>query len=152
MSVGPGYGFEFFGGNRVSVNSLDGWKDTSYTSGKFDPNKDLWWDTAKFNKTPTEVRPGSETAVYVARSSLGGAPVRNPGMRAPWSLSENISVARTFRFGEQLRLDLRGEAFNLFNRVRWGGPDGGLTSNNFGRITSLGNTPRQLQLGLKFVF
>jgi hypothetical protein len=152
MSVGPGYGFEFFGGNRVSVNSLEGWKNTNYTAGKFDPNKDLWWNVAKFNRTPTDVRPGPETAVWVARSSLGGAPVRNPHMRSPWNLSENVSVARTFSFGERVRLDFRGEAFNLFNRVRWGGPDGGLTSNNFGRIVSLGNSPRQLQLGLKFVF
>ena len=152
MSVGPGYGFEFFGGNRVSVNSLEGWKDTSYAGGKFDPNKDLWWDVTKFKSTPTDVRPGNETAVWVAKSSLGTAPVRNPGMRSPWNLSENISVARTFRFGELIRLDFRGEAFNLLNRVRWGGPDGGLTSNNFGRITSLGNSPRQLQLGMKVVF
>lgn len=152
MSVFPGYGFEFFGGNRVSVNSLEGWKDTSYTGGKFDPNKDLWWDVTKFDKTPTDVRPGSGTAVYVAKSSLGTAPVRNPEMRTPWNLSENVSVARTFRFGERVRLDLRGEAFNLANRVRWGGPESGLTSNNFGRITSLGNSPRQLQLGMKVVF
>ena len=152
MSVSPGYGFEFFGGNRVSINSLDGWKDTSYTAGKFDPNKDLWWDVTKFNRTPTDVRPGSETAVYVSRSSLGFAPVRNPDMRTPWNLSENVSFARTFKFGERVRLDFRGEGFNLFNRVRWGGPDGGLTSNNFGRITSQSNSPRQLQLGLKVVF
>ena len=90
--------------------------------------------------------------MWVARSSLGTAPVRNPQIRSPWNLSENVSVARTFRFGESVRLDFRGEAFNLLNRVRWGGPDGGLTSNNFGRITSLGNSPRQLQLGLKIVF
>ncbi len=152
MSVSPGYGFEFFGGNRVSVNSLQGWKDTSYTSDKFDPNKDLWWDVSKFDKTPTDVRPGNATAVYVAKSSLGFAPVRNPDMRSPWNLSENVSVARTFRFSERVRLDFRAEAFNLANRVRWGGPDGGLTSNNFGRITSLGNSPRQLQLGMKVVF
>jgi hypothetical protein len=152
MMVTPGYGFEFFGGNRVSVNSLEGWKDTSYAGDKFDPNKDLWWDVSKFSETPTDVKPGDDIAVYVAKSSLGDAPVRNPRMRRPWNLTENISVSRTFRIGESVRFDLRAEGFNILNRVRWGGPDSGLTSNNFGRITSQANLPRQMQLGLKFNF
>jgi hypothetical protein len=152
MSVSPGYNpFDaIFAGNRVSVNSLEDWKDTSYAGDKFDPNKDLWWDVTKFNRTPTDAPPGE--AVWVAKSSFGTAPVRNPRARSPWNLSENVTVARTFRFGEGVRLDLRGEGFNLLNRVRWGGPDGGLTSNTFGRITSQANSPRQIQLGLKLNF
>ncbi len=152
MMVSPGYGFEFFGGNRVSVNSLEDWKNTNYANGKFDPNKDLWWDQSKFDKTPTDVAPGGDVAVWVAKSSLGTAPVRNPRVRTPWNLSESVSIARTFHFSESIRLDFRGEAFNLFNRVIWGGPDNGLTSQNFGRVTSQANTPRQLQLGLKLMF
>jgi hypothetical protein len=61
-------------------------------------------------------------------------------------------VARTFRFTENIRMDLRWEAFNLLNRVRWGGPDSGLTSNNFGLVRSQANTPRQMQFGIKLSF
>jgi hypothetical protein len=140
-----------YAGNRVSVTSLDGWKDTEYTGGKFDPNKDLWWDVSKVEITPTN-SPRSGSAVYVARNSFGDAPARNARMRSPWVLSENVTLSRTFRFTERVGLDIRGEAFNLFNRVRWGGPDSSINSNNFGRVTSQGNSPRQVQLGAKLSF
>jgi hypothetical protein len=46
-------------------------------------------------------------------------------------------------------MDIRVEAFNVFNRVVWGAPNTDFSSNNFGLITSLANSPRQMQLGLK---
>jgi hypothetical protein len=69
-------------------------------------------------------------------------------VRLPWSLSENISVAKTIGAGP-LNVDVRIEAFNLFNRVRWGNPNTNFSNNNFGRITSTANSPRQIQFGLK---
>ena len=140
-----------FAGNRVSVQSLDDWKNTSYVGDKFDPNKDLWWDSGKIQVAPTDT-PGSTAAVYVARTTFGNSPARNPRARSPLNLSENVTLARTLRFGEGVRLDIRGEAFNLLNRVRWGGPDSSINSQNFGRVTSQSNTPRQIQLGLKLNF
>jgi hypothetical protein len=53
---------------------------------------------------------------------------------------------------EALRFTLRFEAFNLFNRVRWGGPDSTFTSVNFGVIRSQGNDPRRMQFAAKFTF
>jgi hypothetical protein len=47
---------------------------------------------------------------------------------------------------------LRFEAFNVFNRVRWGGPDSTVTSPNFGVIRSQGNDPRRMQFALKVAF
>lgn len=153
MSLSPGWNpFDaIFAGNRVSVNSLEGWKNTDYKGDKFDPNADLWWDVANMDKTPTDT-PRKDVAVYVAKSSFGNAPGRNGSARSPWNLSESVTLARTLRFGETVRLDIRGEAFNLFNRVRWGSPDSGLTSQNFGRVTSQANNARQVQLGLKLNF
>ena len=46
-------------------------------------------------------------------------------------------------------MDVRIEAFNLFNRVIWGAPNTDFSSPNFGLINSLGNSPRQMQIGLK---
>ena len=46
-------------------------------------------------------------------------------------------------------MDIRVEAFNLFNRVVWGAPNTDFSSNNFGLINTQGNSPRQMQIGLK---
>jgi hypothetical protein len=77
--------------------------------------------------------------------------VRNPNERGPWFLNENIAVARTFSL-QKTRVELRFEAFNLLNRTIWGGPDSTITSANFGRVTTLANSPRQMQLGVRFEF
>lgn len=45
-------------------------------------------------------------------------------------------------------MEVRVEAFNIFNRVIWGAPNSDFSSNNFGLITSA-SSPRQMQLGLK---
>jgi len=49
-------------------------------------------------------------------------------------------------------LVIRFEAFNLFNRVRWGGPNSTYTSSSFGLITSQAGSPRQMQVGMKLYF
>ena len=49
-------------------------------------------------------------------------------------------------------MELRFEAFNLLNRVRWGLPDSTATSANFGLVRSQANNPRQMQLGMKIEF
>ena len=50
------------------------------------------------------------------------------------------------------RLEFRLEAFNLFDRKIWAAPESSITSPNFGRVTTLANSPRQVQLGLRFEF
>ncbi len=54
---------------------------------------------------------------------------------------------------ERLRLQFRAEAFNAFNRVRFGSPNTNVNGGaNFGRVTTQANDPRQLQFGLKLLF
>ena len=84
-------------------------------------------------------------------AEFGNAEVRNPNERGPWFLNENISIARTFGI-QKTRLELRFEAFNLLNRTIWGTPDSTITSANFGRVTTLANLPRQIQLGVRLEF
>jgi hypothetical protein len=64
-------------------------------------------------------------------------------------LTENISVAKTISVRDGLRMDVRAEAFNLFNRVIWGAPNTDFNNTNFGLITTTANSPRQMQFGLK---
>jgi hypothetical protein len=65
------------------------------------------------------------------------------------NLNENLSLAKTFSVTERFRVDFRAEAFNVFNRVVFGGPQTSLNSTTFGVITSQANSPRQMQGGLK---
>jgi hypothetical protein len=64
-------------------------------------------------------------------------------------LNENVSLAKTFSVKERFRIDFRAEAFNVFNRVVFGGPQTSLNSNTFGVVSSQANAPRQMQGGLK---
>ena len=80
----------------------------------------------------------------------------NPKYRSYPNLNENISLAKSFPMKEQVRLDLRGEFFNAFNRTRFGLGSLGLQSQTFGVLSQTAgdqaNSPRQIQLALKLYF
>ncbi len=147
-SISPGYSLRIPGaGNRISVTDYEGWVATP-KNGNFDPYVDLWWNTSVMNRTPATSAP-SGAKVWVSKTQFGNATQRDPKVRSPWALNENISLARSFKLTERIRLDFRWEAFNLLNRVMWGSPDSTITSTTFGLVRSTANTPRQMQGGLK---
>jgi Carboxypeptidase regulatory-like domain len=158
LALAPGYGLPLFGGNRISVSDYEGWR-APIQGDKFDPFVDRWFDRSVFATAPVSAAP-SGAEVYVLSGSYGNSTTRNPKVRSPWTLNENISVARTFRFSERMRMDFRWEMFNIFNRTRWGISDlptnrdsfATINNNNFGLVRSLGNTPRQMQFGIKIDF
>ena len=122
----------FNGTNRPNVTGAD-WR-APLAGDEFNPLVDRYLDRAAF------VQPVGE---------LGNAPRMNGDVRRPWNLTENLSVAKTISLSSGLRLDVRAEAFNLFNRVTWGAPEQNFNLANFGLITSQANSPRQAQLGVK---
>ena len=63
----------------------------------------------------------------------------------------NLGAIKGFPLGEQRRLEIRAEFFNLLNRVNLGNPNTNLSSTRFGYITTAGE-PRVIQLAAKFVF
>jgi hypothetical protein len=63
----------------------------------------------------------------------------------------NVSLQKDFRFGERLRLQLRGEIFNLFNTTNFNAVDNVMTSPNFGKYTSAFD-PRRAQIALRVTF
>jgi hypothetical protein len=65
--------------------------------------------------------------------------------------STDLALMKDFPFGEPLRLQLRGEAFNAFNQVNFGNPGTTVTSSAFGRIRSAGE-PRIFQIALKLIW
>jgi hypothetical protein len=71
--------------------------------------------------------------------------------RADSYLNFDVSLVRRFAFAESLRLELRAEAFNVFNHANFGIPVADLNAANFGRVLSAG-PPRLLQFGAKLIF
>jgi hypothetical protein len=64
----------------------------------------------------------------------------------------NLSIFKSFQFKETMRLQLRGEFFNFTNTPRFGDPDTAFGSTSFGTINSQSNSPRQVQMGVRFLF
>jgi hypothetical protein len=122
----------FNGTNRPNVTGAD-WR-APITGAEFNPLVDRFLNRAAF------VQPVGE---------LGNAPRANPDVRRFWNLNENISIAKSIKATGKLDMDIRIEAFNVFNRIVWGEPNQDFSSPNFGLINSQGNTPRQMQIGLK---
>jgi len=135
-------------GNRVFVNSYDNWVKP-FSGDKFDPFKDVYWNKAAFG---VDGYGNPMTSTQLLYAGFGNATRDNPKARRPWNLNENITLSKNVNFTEQVRLTLRFEAFNIFNRVRMGGPDSTVTSANFGIIRSQGNDPRRMQFGIKITF
>jgi hypothetical protein len=123
------------GSARPFVDSYENWR-APIAGDEFDPNRDRY------------LRPASEFPAQPAHL-YGNVTRYNPKLRSFWGQSENISLAKMFQITESVRIDLRGEAFNVFNRTIFGTGSTNLNAGNFGQVTSQGNDPRQMQLGLK---
>ncbi len=63
----------------------------------------------------------------------------------------DCTLAKTFSIAEKVRMQLRGEAFNLLNKTNFLPPSGNFSSAAFGTVTAA-NDARQLQIGLKLSF
>ncbi len=72
--------------------------------------------------------------------------------RSDWTRNIDFSLFREFKVREGLRAQFRAEAFNVMNNVVWGSPVANYTNANFGKVLSVGNSPRQLQFALKLRF
>jgi hypothetical protein len=79
----------------------------------------------------------------------GNATRHNPKARQRGNFNENFSLAKKFPLTESVRLDLRWEMFNAFNRFRPSTGSSNVQDANFGRVASQLNEPRRMQLGLK---
>ena len=87
-------------------------------------------------------------------TGLRNVPTALDGMRNQPFLNVNLSLAKNFRFTERTKLQLRAEAINAFNHPYFGSGIGLDPSNagTFGIVTTQRNNPRDIQLGVKFVF
>lgn len=64
----------------------------------------------------------------------------------------DLSVSKNFSFTERIKLQLRGEFLNAFNKVIFDNPDLNPRNSTFGQLTGQANLPRDVQIGLKLIF
>jgi hypothetical protein len=107
-------------------------------SARQDPNRDPvleWFNTRAFAH--------NTAGVY---GTSGRNIVYGPGLA-----NVDFAMAKYFPITESIRLQFRGEFFNLFNHTNFNEPNSTLTAATYGRITSALD-PRILQFGLKVQF
>jgi hypothetical protein len=138
------------------VTSYNGWQPN--WNGSFDPTVDTFlvpYCGATGSCTGPFPHQGDLNNPQDGNLGFGNMTRYNPKVRQFPNFNENLAVARSFPIKESIRLEFRAEAFNIFNRVRFGTGDVQLQDANFGKLTSssdLLNTPRQLQLAMKLYF
>jgi Carboxypeptidase regulatory-like domain len=115
-----------------------------------------WFDPSNISTPPTQADLVNQ-GIPAAGGEFGTC---SPGnVRGPGYANVDLSLHKSFLFGENKRLEFRWEALNAFNHPVWtftGGPatgsfDPGPDNTNFGHITG-SQGARQLQFALKFYF
>jgi hypothetical protein len=102
-------------------------------SGELDePTVERWFDATAF-VLPAQFTYGDSGANILREDSY-----------------KNLDFSVFKRFGE--KLEFRAECFNLTNTPSFGPPATAIDTATAGRVTSTFSTPRQIQLGLKFIF
>ncbi|MCU1317881.1 MAG: TonB-dependent receptor plug [Candidatus Acidoferrum typicum] len=75
-------------------------------------------------------------------------------LHGPGYWNTDVSLQKDTRITEGKTVQMRFEAYNVFNHTNFANPVGSVSSGNFGRISALRSftNSRQIQLGAKFIF
>jgi hypothetical protein len=151
--------FGFPGGtitNRPYITSYDNWRPAT-KGNSFDPGVD------RFLQTPTIANWNGDTPTVTSqgwfplqvRNQVGNMTRTNPKLRNFPQFNENVTLSKTILFGKDYRreVDLRFEGYNVLNRTLFNGiTNNNISSTNLGLVTAQANTPRALQMALKFIW
>ena len=111
--------------------------------GKFDPNRDRYFDRAAWSD------PGA--------LNFGNAPSRDGTVRGFKNIVEDVSISKITQINERYRIKFDAQAGNVTNRAVFCDPGIGaantnFSAGNFGQIGLQCNQPRSVQFGLKFEY
>jgi hypothetical protein len=96
---------------------------------------DQWFNTDGFERDSSRAPAAFHRRVF---------PTRLDHVRGDTMNEWNMNVQRAFQFTERVRLSVRLDAINAFNRTIFGAPTTNPLSTNFGRITTMTETPNRL--------
>jgi hypothetical protein len=103
------------------------------------------------NGTPQAYFNRAAVAIPTDRTQPFGNAPRN-GFRGPGFWQADLGLHKQFTlFNEGTKLEIRAEAFNLFNKTNFGAPNGNISSSAFGTITSA-FPAREIQFAAKLYF
>ena len=132
--------------NQRANLTCDPSKGALHKPGKFDSNGNFVAGSGWFNNNCFAF-PASP---FVA----GTAPNYLDNVRTEGALNLDLSLYKTFSFGEKRDLRFDVSSYNVANRAQFGMP--GISSltvpANFGLIQGTVNSPRQFQFGARFTF
>jgi carboxypeptidase family protein len=113
------------------------------------PNITRWFDTSKFHALPTSTDPTLPPNLHKRDN-----PWTFPGLYGPGIWQTDVTMSKSFRITERFRIEARGEAYNVFNRVQLANPIVDFNNANFGKITTklVAYNGREIQYGLRLVF
>lgn len=100
------------------------------------PTMQQWINTSCFTNPTPGTFGNAGTGILFGPNSWG----------ADWAIFKN------FTLHENVKLQYRAEMFNVFNHPNWGGVDAGFLDPTFGQITSMSQSPRQIQMALRLTF
>jgi len=96
-----------------------------------------WFDTSKFQMNPIGTFGNSGRNI----------------VRGPRYFNTDFGLLKDIQATDQVGVQFRAEAFNVFNNVNFRLPDSNLSSSQFGRITQVvADSQRIIQLGVKVTF
>ncbi len=118
----------------------------------FDISKFYFSDaTVQTNGVVDPAKQRADTRIQLA-SNIRTLPSRMAQFRGNRLNLWDLSVSKNFAFTESIRLQLRGEFLNAFNKVIFDNPNLTTNNTNFGKVTGQANLPRDVQIGLKIIF
>jgi hypothetical protein len=126
-------------GANLDIRHLSARPDVACNPNDGSKTPAQWFDTTCFVRrslAQTGERPGNE----------GRNVVRGPGFNRT-----DLSFFKNFAIRKDDMLQLRVEAFNVFNQARFGQPGSTIGTATFGVITSA-EDGRIVQLGIKYIF
>jgi hypothetical protein len=72
--------------------------------------------------------------------------------RGPTVFNTDLSLSKRTRLGKTAALEVRVDVFNVFNRAHFANPNLTFGTAAFGTISNTRLTPREAQIGVKFLF
>lgn len=121
--------------SQPNVGGTDARPDRVCNGRISNPTMAEWFNTSCFVLSPINTFGNSGRNVIIG-----------PGAQQ-W----DMSLQRTFKFGEHINMELRGEFFSVFNHQNWNNPDTGVTDPTYGEIFGKYD-PRIIEVGARLTF
>jgi hypothetical protein len=111
-----------------------------------------WFNTACFSAVDLAVLNPATGAIAGTQVRFGDSPRNLDAVRLDHMNNWDFSIWKRTDITERVYLQFTADFFNMFNHVRFGGPDINVSSPTFGKVFAQANQPRAIQFGLRVGF